>query len=150
MPSDRFYEIIEKREIERENRNKEVNERRRQALRQHWVDKKLKAALDQAAALGLTPLQAMVIRVLASASINRIDIAAVLGVPLNAVDEIVLRPPTIHGTAHPKSKLDPEKVKAIREARKSGKSFRGIASDFGVSTSAVCKIVTRKTWKHVP
>jgi hypothetical protein len=46
-------------------------------------------------------------------------------------------------------KLNPEKVKIIREMRANGVSVRTVAERFGVHINTISLIHKRKTWKHV-
>lgn len=48
------------------------------------------------------------------------------------------------------AKLTEEKVRQIRERRKTGELLKSIAKDFGVAESCIHKIFTRKQWKCVP
>jgi hypothetical protein len=54
------------------------------------------------------------------------------------------------GTANQNSKLDAEKVRAIRAAVAGGESTVSVGKRFGVSSMTVSTIARRKTWRHVP
>lgn len=47
------------------------------------------------------------------------------------------------------AKLTPNKIRAIRSARNSGKTTVQIADEFGIGTSHVSKIVLRQIWRHI-
>ena len=53
------------------------------------------------------------------------------------------------GSALPFAKLTEEKVVAARHARDAGESVPSLARRFGVSSSAMEQVISRKTWKHV-
>lgn len=53
------------------------------------------------------------------------------------------------GVDTPWSKLDDDKVRAIRKRRKEGVPFNKIASEFGVTEGAIIPICNGRTWKHV-
>jgi len=54
------------------------------------------------------------------------------------------------GEANVYSKLNKPKVMAIRSLYESGDySYSELAKEFTVSISAIARIITRKTWKHV-
>lgn len=55
----------------------------------------------------------------------------------------------LSGTRNPSAKLDPTKVRKIRELRRRGMSERKIAPMFGVSHRSINKIINRETWAHV-
>lgn len=56
----------------------------------------------------------------------------------------------VHGERHTSHKLTSQDVRAIRALRSSSRqSYFAIASQFGVSASAIEDIVRRITWKHV-
>jgi DNA-binding CsgD family transcriptional regulator len=57
-----------------------------------------------------------------------------------------LRPPRLHGSAHPRAKLTEEQVIAIRS--KTG-SHREIAARYGVSRETVSQILRGQIWKGV-
>jgi hypothetical protein len=52
----------------------------------------------------------------------------------------------VHGVTHPRHKLTPDQVLAIRAAV--GR-YKDIAAQFGVHASTVGFIRTNRTWKHV-
>lgn len=54
------------------------------------------------------------------------------------------------GRRHPLAKLTPPAVMAIRARAASGESQRALAREYGVSQVAVCFVVARKTWAHIP
>lgn len=53
------------------------------------------------------------------------------------------------GSLPPSTKLNPEKIREIRERYERGDKPKEIAPDFGVTPENIRMIVTRKTWKHV-
>lgn len=53
------------------------------------------------------------------------------------------------GTAHPKAKMDPERVRRIRAMHGGGLSVAKIGAVFGLHPSTVHDIATRRTWRHV-
>lgn len=55
----------------------------------------------------------------------------------------------ILGTDMWKAKLDPDKVRAVREMLEYGASNADIGGYFGVSASTIWAIKTGRTWKHV-
>lgn len=55
----------------------------------------------------------------------------------------------LRGEASGNSKLTADRVRAIRVRAGSGDVYSRLAEDFGVSTSAIHQIVTRRTWRHV-
>jgi len=54
------------------------------------------------------------------------------------------------GEAHTSSKLTATQVLEIRGEAASGENFTNIAKRYGISREVVGKIVTGKTWKHLP
>jgi hypothetical protein len=52
----------------------------------------------------------------------------------------------VRGTDHYKAKLTETKVLAIRMA---GKNYKQIATEYGISPSLACAVLTRKRWAHV-
>lgn len=66
----------------------------------------------------------------------------------NAIDAAV-RGRLKRGEENNQSKLNPEKIRDIRERRQDGDTLVALAHEFGVSHQAILQIVTRKTWKHV-
>jgi len=60
----------------------------------------------------------------------------------------VTRPESLcRGSEHVSSKLTEQDVKAIRLSR--GTTQRALAVKFGVTPTLICRILKRKTWKHV-
>jgi hypothetical protein len=53
------------------------------------------------------------------------------------------------GEGHGMAKLTDDDVRAIREARRVGDTYKVIAERFGISQGNVVFIVKRQTWKHV-
>jgi hypothetical protein len=53
------------------------------------------------------------------------------------------------GSEHPNSKLNEEKVYAIRKALQEGVSFRKLAKKYGVNRGSIGRIKHGLTWKHV-
>lgn len=53
------------------------------------------------------------------------------------------------GTRIASSKLNPEKIRAIRKYRSQGASYSTIVDRFDISKSQVCNIITGKHWGHV-
>lgn len=71
---------------------------------------------------------------------------------LDAVDRGRMVPPPVNamrGSANPSSKLDPDRVLAIRVALASGRTQRSIAREFDVAQSTVSEINTGRKWGHV-
>jgi hypothetical protein len=54
------------------------------------------------------------------------------------------------GEANGQAKLTVEKVKAIREERTNGATYRELSDKYGVVISIIGYIVHRKIWTHVP
>lgn len=54
------------------------------------------------------------------------------------------------GMKHGNAKLDDDKVVAIRREREAGASLNEIATRYGITEGAVCGVVKRRTWRHVP
>lgn len=52
------------------------------------------------------------------------------------------------GTAHPQAKLDPDKVRDIRQ-RSGELGYAWLAQVYGVANSTIRNVVENKTWKHV-
>jgi len=50
---------------------------------------------------------------------------------------------------HNSRKIEPEDVVLIRELRKEGLTMSSIAEKFELSKAQVCRIVGRKTWRHI-
>lgn len=60
----------------------------------------------------------------------------------------------IHGTAllgerHHQAKLTEAQVREIRQRRASGEQGNALAREFGVTPTAICSIIKRKTWAHL-
>jgi len=53
------------------------------------------------------------------------------------------------GSSHSSAKLTEEQVGAIRQKRAAGIKLRVIAAEFGVSTSVVSGIESRRYWRHL-
>lgn len=54
------------------------------------------------------------------------------------------------GTDLPQSKLDPDKVRAMRHQwERHGRKLRDIAADFGVTYTCVWRVVNYLDWRHV-
>jgi NUMOD4 motif len=60
-------------------------------------------------------------------------------------------PPIMIGVEQPKAKLDPEKIRQIRNIRDSGKPFTQVklAAQFGISRGTLRSILANKHWRHV-
>lgn len=56
---------------------------------------------------------------------------------------------TYRGASHPGSKLTEEQVRMIRELHQQGVSCVRIAKEVNVNSTAIWRIVTRKTWRHI-
>jgi hypothetical protein len=54
------------------------------------------------------------------------------------------------GVRHARARFSEADIVAIREAYAAGETQREISERYGTSQTAICLIVTRKTWKHVP
>jgi Mor family transcriptional regulator len=54
------------------------------------------------------------------------------------------------GELRPMSKLNPEKVREIRDLAKSGHNQTVIATTYGVCQAIISRIIHRKAWVHVP
>jgi len=65
----------------------------------------------------------------------------------NAEDTV--RHGTLKGVKNPAAKLSPEAVIAIRKARAKGRSWRGLARDFGISKTHAKRIANRHSWASV-
>lgn len=59
------------------------------------------------------------------------------------------RPPLKRGSEAPLAKLDEGRVRRLRKKAAAGVSTSQLATEFGISTGNVRKIVRRNTWKHV-
>lgn len=55
----------------------------------------------------------------------------------------------VKGSAHAHTHLTDSDIRTMRALREAGVKIRILADRFDVSTSNVCFIVNRKTWKHV-
>jgi len=53
------------------------------------------------------------------------------------------------GERHPRSILDENKVKLIRQLHSGGTTTKGLALRFGVCYSTIHKVITGKHWEHV-
>lgn len=53
------------------------------------------------------------------------------------------------GEGHPLAKLDDVTVLAIRASARSGNAQARICERYGLSSSAVSRIINRKSWKHI-
>lgn len=51
--------------------------------------------------------------------------------------------------AKAKTRLDPDKVRSIREKHRQGISTQKLATEYGVHRTTIQTIVSRKHWKHV-
>lgn len=54
------------------------------------------------------------------------------------------------GEATPTSKLTEAQVREIRRRVAGGEPQRGIAREFGLGASQVCRIIRGRSWRHVP
>lgn len=59
------------------------------------------------------------------------------------------RVPRVVGAAHPQAKLSDANVLAIRQRRAEGELVAALAAGFGLSVSAINRIVNRHTWRHI-
>lgn len=57
--------------------------------------------------------------------------------------------PRTPGEAHHNAKLTDAEVKAIRAARASGRKFKDIAQQHGISVGNAERIVHRRAWRHI-
>lgn len=53
------------------------------------------------------------------------------------------------GTDHPRARLDPGKVREIRQMRASGWLIPAIADHFGVNSGTISYVLSGRTWSHV-
>lgn len=53
------------------------------------------------------------------------------------------------GIQHSQHKLTDDQVRDIRKRESEGESYKSLAQAFGVSSSAISLVVTRKRWDHV-
>lgn len=60
-----------------------------------------------------------------------------------------LRPNPLKGERHHRAKLTEAKVKAIRARHEQGESHIELAREYGITPSAVRKVIARIRWKHV-
>ena len=72
-----------------------------------------------------------------------------LGTPKENTHDMIDKGRNTRGVLTHCSKLDPDKVRAIRARYAAGESQTAIAPDFGVSQVMVSLIVRRKKWAHV-
>jgi hypothetical protein len=54
------------------------------------------------------------------------------------------------GVLHPKAELGPAAVGAIRIKYRAGATVRHIAGDLGVHPTTLHRVLTGRTWSHVP
>lgn len=54
------------------------------------------------------------------------------------------------GEANGRSKLSAPEVKSIRQRYKNGESQTALSREFDLGVTAINKVVTYKTWKHLP
>jgi hypothetical protein len=57
--------------------------------------------------------------------------------------------PDFRGEKHPNAKLTAKEVRRIRKLAQQGHTQTSIAKKFGITKSAVCGIIARRTWKHL-
>ena len=69
--------------------------------------------------------------------------------PTNVADMVAKRRHA-HGTRHPHSKLNEDKVRQLRQMRAEGVPQRAVAAALGVSRNLVRVVERGKNWKHVP
>lgn len=55
----------------------------------------------------------------------------------------------LSGSAHPCSKLTADDVRALRERRRTGETYRSLAAGFGIGISQAARIANGKVWRHV-
>lgn len=73
----------------------------------------------------------------------------ILGTHKDNSQDAVDRGRTARGTSHGLAKLNPDKVREIRQMRASGESYRKIAGKMGVTWRTIQDVVTGTTWSHV-
>lgn len=57
---------------------------------------------------------------------------------------------TARGVRHGMAKLDPERVRAIRDRYAAGElSMFDLAVEYDISTGTVSSVIYRQTWRHV-
>jgi hypothetical protein len=61
----------------------------------------------------------------------------------------LLKPVHLLGEKNPRAKLTEANVRAMRVQRQQGVSFADLARQYGVTSRAAHRVVTRKDWKHV-
>lgn len=54
-----------------------------------------------------------------------------------------------HGETHHKARLNPEKVRDIRQRYQGGETQQSLAEEYGVTQASVSALVLGKTWKRV-
>ena len=55
----------------------------------------------------------------------------------------------IRGDRHPDSKLTSVAVREIRRRAAAGERQADLAREYGVTSTTLCQVVKRQTWKHV-
>ena len=55
----------------------------------------------------------------------------------------------VKGIKHYKTHLSDADIRRIRVRRTAGDTLAGIGKDYGITMDAVCKIATRRNWRHV-
>jgi hypothetical protein len=53
------------------------------------------------------------------------------------------------GEDHPKAKINEKKVFQIRKFHAKGWTIKRIAAKYGVSTTAISRVLSGKSWKHI-
>ena len=56
---------------------------------------------------------------------------------------------TVHGERHPKAKLTPHLVRALRDDHAAGMSLRKLAARYGICMRSAANIAHRKAWRSV-
>lgn len=73
-----------------------------------------------------------------------------LGTPADNMRDKVAKGRQTKGTAVNTAKMNAPLIAQLRESRLTGRTYKELAQQFGLSIAQVWKIVTRKDWKHVP
>lgn len=54
------------------------------------------------------------------------------------------------GQANSKAKLTDDDIPVIRRKRKDGRTIRSLATEYRLNVEAISRLLSRKTWSHVP
>lgn len=126
----------------------------KQKQRQAYGDRHSRAVLSEE--------QVIAMRQMAALGRSRRSISEHFGVSLGCVMKAVAgqnwkhlpvlprQRDTARGDSHPRSKLTAAAVTEIRMIASQGATVRSIAARFGVSPSAVRRVLSRQTWGHLP